>query len=42
MPMLCPGGFNSCKVLLADRERYRKNNTDVRLPEAALVASYTY
>ncbi|TBU45769.1 glycoside hydrolase family 92 protein [Dichomitus squalens] len=32
MPMLCPGGFNSCKVLLADRERFRKNNTDDAYP----------
>ena len=29
--MLCPGGFNTCNVLLADRERFRKNNTDVCL-----------
>ena len=32
MPLLCPGGFDTCTVLLADRERFRKNNTDVRLP----------
>ena len=28
MPMLCPGGFETCKVTLLARERFRKNNTD--------------
>lgn len=31
MPMFCPGGFNTCNVTLASRERFRKNNTDVRV-----------
>lgn len=29
MPLLCPHGFDTCTTRLADRERYRKNNTDV-------------
>ncbi|CCL98662.1 uncharacterized protein FIBRA_00664 [Fibroporia radiculosa] len=29
MPLLCPGGYETCTVRLDDRERYRKNNTDV-------------
>ncbi|KAM5540286.1 hypothetical protein V8D89_006105 [Ganoderma adspersum] len=32
MPLLCPGGFDTCTVLLADRERFRKNNTDDAYP----------
>ena len=27
--MVCPGGFDTCPVTLAARERFRKNNTDV-------------
>ena len=30
MPLLCPGGFNSCTTKLNDRLQSRKNNTDVR------------
>lgn len=29
MPLLCPGGFDTCTTSLATRERFRKNNTDV-------------
>ena len=36
MPMFCPDGFNSCNVTLATRERFRKNNTDVRFALAIL------
>ncbi|KAI0675348.1 glycoside hydrolase family 92 protein [Trametes maxima] len=32
MPMVCPGGFNTCPVTLAARERFRKNNTDEASP----------
>ncbi|THH33315.1 hypothetical protein EUX98_g870 [Antrodiella citrinella] len=32
MPMLCPGGFNTCATTLATRERFRKNNTDEASP----------
>ena len=34
MPLLCPGGFDTCTTRLTDRERYRKNDTDgnIRLP----------
>ncbi|RDX47875.1 glycoside hydrolase family 92 protein [Lentinus brumalis] len=32
MPMFCPGGFNTCNVTLASRERFRKNNTDDASP----------
>ena len=28
MPLLCPGGFNSCTTTLAARERLRKPNSD--------------
>jgi hypothetical protein len=28
MPLLCPGGFDTCTTTLLARERYRKNNTD--------------
>lgn len=28
MPLLCPGGFDTCTTTLAARERLRKNNTD--------------
>lgn len=29
MPMLCPGGFDTCATSLSARETFRKNNTDV-------------
>ncbi|KAH9858665.1 glycoside hydrolase family 92 protein [Lenzites betulinus] len=32
MPMVCPGGFDTCPVTLAARERFRKNNTDDASP----------
>ncbi|KIK69222.1 glycoside hydrolase family 92 protein [Collybiopsis luxurians FD-317 M1] len=32
MPMTCPGGFNTCATRLADRETFRKNNTDDASP----------
>ena len=32
MPLLCPDGFHSCTTRLAARERFRKNNTDGKLP----------
>lgn len=32
MPLLCPGGFNSCTTKLADRQRLRKPNTDDASP----------
>ncbi|KAH9946931.1 glycoside hydrolase family 92 protein [Amylocystis lapponica] len=32
MPLLCPGGFDSCTTTLESRERYRKNNTDEAYP----------
>lgn len=28
MPLMCPGGFDTCTTRLDDRERLRKNNTD--------------
>ena len=28
MPLLCPGGFNTCTTTLAARQRLRKPNTD--------------
>lgn len=28
MPLLCPGGFDTCTTTLESREMYRKNNTD--------------
>ena len=28
MPLLCPGGFDTCTTTLAARERYRMNDTD--------------
>ena len=31
MPLLCPGGFDTCTTSLEARERFRKNNTDVPL-----------
>ncbi|GLB37025.1 putative glycoside hydrolase family 92 protein [Lyophyllum shimeji] len=32
MPLLCPGGFNTCTTTLAARERLRKLNTDDASP----------
>ncbi|KAE9392262.1 glycoside hydrolase family 92 protein [Gymnopus androsaceus JB14] len=32
MPMTCPGGFDTCSTMLADRETFRKNNTDEASP----------
>ncbi|EPQ56942.1 hypothetical protein GLOTRDRAFT_127326 [Gloeophyllum trabeum ATCC 11539] len=32
MPLLCPGGFDTCTTRLQDRERYRLNNTDDAYP----------
>ncbi|THH13167.1 hypothetical protein EW146_g7023 [Bondarzewia mesenterica] len=32
MPLLCPGGFDTCTTRLAARERLRKNNTDDAYP----------
>ncbi|EJD52455.1 glycosyl hydrolase [Auricularia subglabra TFB-10046 SS5] len=32
MPQTCPGGFNSCKTILSQRQRLRKNNTDFASP----------
>ncbi|KAL5528179.1 hypothetical protein ACEPAF_7315 [Sanghuangporus sanghuang] len=32
MPLLCPDGFQACTTRLADRERFRKNNTDDASP----------
>lgn len=32
MPLLCPGGFDTCTTTLAARERFRKNNTDEASP----------
>ncbi|KAI0266724.1 glycoside hydrolase family 92 protein [Gloeopeniophorella convolvens] len=32
MPLICPGGFDSCTPNLAGRERLRKNNTDDASP----------
>ncbi|KAF8198088.1 glycoside hydrolase family 92 protein [Pholiota molesta] len=32
MPLLCPGGFNTCTTTLAARQRLRKNNTDDATP----------
>ncbi|KAJ3475019.1 hypothetical protein NLI96_g12105 [Meripilus lineatus] len=32
MPLMCPGGFNTCTTTLQTRERFRKNNTDVASP----------
>ncbi|KAJ8472735.1 hypothetical protein ONZ51_g8332 [Trametes cubensis] len=32
MPLICPGGFDSCPLTLAARERFRKNNTDDASP----------
>ena len=32
MPLLCPGGFTTCATRLAERERYRKNDTDGDVP----------
>ncbi|KJA20050.1 glycoside hydrolase family 92 protein [Hypholoma sublateritium FD-334 SS-4] len=32
MPLLCPGGFDTCTTTLAARERLRKNNTDDASP----------
>ena len=28
MPLLCPGGFDTCTTTLAARQRLRKPNTD--------------
>ncbi|KAK7473179.1 hypothetical protein VKT23_001278 [Stygiomarasmius scandens] len=28
MPLVCPGGFDTCTTSLQARERFRKNNTD--------------
>ncbi|KAF8160642.1 glycoside hydrolase family 92 protein [Crassisporium funariophilum] len=32
MPLLCPGGFDTCTTTLAARQRLRKNNTDDASP----------
>ncbi|EPT04555.1 hypothetical protein FOMPIDRAFT_131733 [Fomitopsis schrenkii] len=32
MPLLCPGGFETCTVRIDERLRYRKNNTDEAYP----------
>ncbi|KAH7913252.1 glycoside hydrolase family 92 protein [Hygrophoropsis aurantiaca] len=32
MPLLCPGGFETCTTTLLARERFRKNNTDDAYP----------
>jgi putative alpha-1,2-mannosidase len=32
MPLLCPGGFDTCTTTILARERYRKNNTDEASP----------
>lgn len=32
MPLLCPGGFNTCTTILAARQRLRKPNTDDASP----------
>ncbi|THU96772.1 glycoside hydrolase family 92 protein [Dendrothele bispora CBS 962.96] len=32
MPLLCPGGFDTCTTSLDARERFRKNNTDEASP----------
>ncbi|TCD68040.1 hypothetical protein EIP91_011584 [Steccherinum ochraceum] len=32
MPLLCPGGFDTCTTTLETRERLRKNNTDDAYP----------
>ncbi|KAI0687903.1 glycoside hydrolase family 92 protein [Cytidiella melzeri] len=32
MPMLCPGGFDTCTTSLEARETFRKNNTDDAYP----------
>ncbi|KZV95053.1 glycoside hydrolase family 92 protein [Exidia glandulosa HHB12029] len=32
MPQFCPGGFNTCKTILSQRQRLRKNNTDFASP----------
>jgi len=40
MPLLCPGGFNTCSTTLAARQRLRKPNTDggrLNLPIADLI-----
>jgi hypothetical protein len=35
MPLLCPGGFNTCTTTLDARERLRKPNTDGTLASYA-------
>lgn len=42
MPLLCPGGFETCTVRIDDRLRYRKNNTDVRTPATLHRARMTH
>ncbi|KAH8107955.1 glycoside hydrolase family 92 protein [Cristinia sonorae] len=32
MPLVCPGGFDTCTTTLEKRERFRKNNTDDASP----------
>lgn len=32
MPLLCPGGFDTCTTTLDSRERYRMNDTDGIFP----------
>jgi hypothetical protein len=38
MPLLCPGGFDTCTTTLAARERYRMNDTDGALSCCCMVA----
>lgn len=35
MPLLCPGGFDTCTTSLDARQRFRKNNTDVSIVRVA-------
>lgn len=40
MPLLCPGGFETCTVRIDERLRYRKNNTDVSTPRYVAPGSH--
>lgn len=40
MPLLCPGGFDTCTTSLDARQRFRKNNTDVRVLIITILESY--
>jgi hypothetical protein len=41
MPLICPGGFETCTTTLAARERYRMNDTDGTLLLCSMAALET-